>query len=241
MCGLAILLTGISKSAFAGALGGIGVPLMTVWMSPGMAVAVMLPMLCIMDMFGIRFFWKKWSTADLKILLPGGVAGILLGSLAIGILSDQVIKGVIGAIAVLFMLDRLFNIREWLRINRGTPGPVSGAVCGVLSGITSALAHAGGPPVLIYLMGRRLPKETFVATSLFFFTIVNAAKIVPYIALGLFSSDALLVAAILSPLAPLGVWLGLHVLRALPEKPFYLSAIVMLGMSGVKLLWDALV
>ncbi len=238
VCGLAVLLTGISKSAFAGALGGLGIPLMAIWMSPSVAVAVMLPMLCIMDMFGIRFFWKKWSVHDLKILLPGGIFGIVLGSFAIGFLSDHIVKGIIGAIAVLFMLDRLFKIRDRLRVN-GMPGPVTGSVCGTLSGITSTMAHAGGPPFLIYLMGRRLPKETFVATSTVFFTIMNAAKIVPYAAMGLFSTEILLMALLLSPLAPLGVWLGVRVLRALPEKPFYFSAVVLLGLSGVKLLLDA--
>lgn len=237
-CAFAILLTGISKSAFAGALGGLGIPVMAIWLSPGMAVAVMLPMLCIMDMFGIRVFWKKWSVVDLKVLLPGGIAGIVVGSFALGMLSDQATKGIIGAIAVLFMCDRLFGIRDKLRMN-GMPGSKTGVVCGVLAGITSTMAHAGGPPFLIYLMGRRLPKETFVATATIFFTTLNAVKMIPYLTMGLFTKDVLWMALVFAPMAPLGVWLGLHVLRALPEKPFYLTATVMLGLSGVKLLWDA--
>ena len=234
----AVLLTGISKSAFGGALGGIGVPLMALWLPPGMAVAVMLPILCLMDMFGVRAYWKKWSVPDLRVILPGGLLGIVLGSLAIGSLSDHAVKACIGAIAVLFALDRLLRLRDRLQLD-GQPGPTAGGIWAALSGFTSTLAHAGGPPILVYLMGRRLPKETFVATSAVFFTVINAAKIVPYVWMGLFTREALTLAAVLAPLAPLGVWLGLHVMRKVPERPFFLTATLMLGASGLKLLWDA--
>jgi len=235
---IAVLLTGISKSAFGGALGGIGVPLMALWLPPGVAIAVMLPILCVMDMFGVRAYWQKWSVADLRIILPGGLVGIALGSLAIGALPDHAVKACIGTIAVLFMLDRLLKLRDRLRMN-GEPGPTAGGIWSALSGFTSTLAHAGGPPILVYLMGRRLPKENFVATSAVFFTVINAAKILPYVWLGLFTRETLTLAAVLAPLAPLGVWLGLHVMRKVPERPFFLTATLMLGASGMKLLWDA--
>ena len=44
--------------------------------------------------------------------------------------------------------------------------------------------------------------------------------------------------AMLPPLVPRGVWLGLRLLRRIPERPFYLFATAGLGLSGVKLLWD---
>jgi len=236
---IAVLITGISKSAFGGALGGIGVPLMTLFMPPGLAVAVMLPILCFMDMFGVRAYWKKWSAHDLRIIIPGGLVGIVLGTLAMGALPETLIKGCIGGIAVLFMLDRIFSLREKLRM-AGEPGPVAGGMWGALSGFTSTLAHAGGPPVLVYLLGRKLAKENFVATSAVYFTVINAAKILPYIWLGLFTRETLTLALCLAPLAPVGVWLGLRVMRKLPERPFFITATAMLGITGLKLLWDAL-
>ncbi|MDB5799965.1 MAG: hypothetical protein JWL63_904 [Rhodocyclales bacterium] len=237
---IAVLLTGISKSAFGGALGGIGVPLMALWLPPGMAVAVMLPILCVMDMFGVRAYWQKWSLADLRIIIPGGLVGIVLGTLAIGALPDNTVKACIGAIAVLFMFDRLLRLRDRLRLD-AEPGATAGGIWSALAGFTSTLAHAGGPPILVYLMGRRLPKEKFVATSAVFFTVINAAKILPYIWLGLFKRETLVLAVVLAPLAPVGVWLGLHVMRKVPERAFFLSATLMLGASGCKLLWDAIV
>ena len=61
------------------------------------------------------------------------------------------------------------------------------------------------------------------------------------IGLGLFSRESLLMSAILLPLVPIGVRLGMALLARIPERPFYLFATAMLGLSGLKLLWDALV
>ncbi|HRM70109.1 MAG TPA: sulfite exporter TauE/SafE family protein, partial [Thauera phenylacetica] len=113
-------------------------------------------------------------------------------------------------------------------------------LCGAGAGFTSTLAHAGGPPIMAYLLSRGLPKERFVATSVFFFTAINLAKLPFYLGIGLFSRDTLLMSAMLLPLVPVGVWLGLHLLRRIPERPFFLFATWALALSGGKLLWDGL-
>ena len=63
-------------------------------------------------------------------------------------------------------------------------------------------------------------------------------KIVPYMALGLFSWDTLKVSLLLAPIAPVGVWIGLKAFRRVPERVYYSLATAMLGLSGVRLLWD---
>jgi uncharacterized membrane protein YfcA len=237
---IAILLTGISKAGLGGALGGLAVPFMSMWISPRDAVAVVLPILIVMDMVGIRAWRGKADRSDLRLLIPAALLGIGLGTLAFGVLSDRMVKLALGLIAIGFAADRL------LRSGRGAGGgaaPASPAfawLCGVGSGVTSTLAHAGGPPVMAYLLSRRLPKETFVATSVYFFTAINLAKLPFYLAIDLFNRDTLLMSAMLLPLVPIGVWIGLRLLRRIPERPFYLFATLALGLSGVKLLWDGL-
>jgi uncharacterized membrane protein YfcA len=180
---LAVLLTGISKSGFGSALGGVAVPILSLFLPPAEAAAVMLPILCVMDGFGVRAYWRKWAGDELRVLIPGAVLGIVVGTLVFGLLSVAVLKGLIGSIAVLFSLDRLLGLRARLRWNQA-PGRVAGTLWAALSGLTSTLAHAGGPPVLVYLLGRKLDKERFIATTVVFFTAVNAAKVLPYLALG---------------------------------------------------------
>lgn len=235
----AVLITGISKSGLGGALGGLAVPFLSLWISPRDAAAVMLPILIAMDMVGIRAWSGKADWRDLKVLIPGAIVGIVLGTLAFGVMSDRLVKGMIGLIAVGFTLDRLLRHRGQATTEQRPPR-MFGWFSGVGAGFTSTLAHAGGPPVMIYLLSWRQPRETFVATTVFFFSVINLAKLPFYIALGLFSIDTLTMSAILLPLVPAGVWIGMRLLTRIPERPFYLFATAALGLSGVKLLWDGL-
>lgn len=235
----AVLITGISKSGLGGALGGLAVPLMAIWISPRDAAAVMLPVLIVTDWAGIGAWRGKASWAELKLMLPAAIAGIIVGTLAFGVMSNNVVKIAVGLIAVVFALDRL------LRRNRpqqpaSPPKRFFALLSGAVSGFTSTLAHAGGPPVMAYLLNRQLPRETFVATSVYFFTMTNMAKFPSYLALGIFTKATLLASAMLLPLVPVGVWLGMRMLARIPERPFYWFAAGALGLSGSKLLWDGL-
>ncbi len=235
---LAVLITGISKAGLGGALGGLAVPFMAIWLSPRDAAAVMLPILVLIDLVGIRAFWGRWAGTELRALVPAALVGIVVGSLAFGLLSDRAVKGTVGVIAVAFALDR------YLRQHRPSSVPTAprwGAwIWGATSGFTSTLAHAGGPPLLVYLLNRGLPRDTFVATTVVFFTVINASKLPFYLGLGLFTRDTLIISATFAPLVPLGVWIGLRLLNRIPERPFYAFATAMLGLSGLKLIWDAL-
>lgn len=78
---LAVLLTGISKSGFGGALSGLAVPVLALWMPTVDAVGVMLPILIAMDVLGLRVWRKAASWPDLYWLLPASLLGIAFGSL----------------------------------------------------------------------------------------------------------------------------------------------------------------
>lgn len=239
-----ILLTGIAKGGFGGGAAGIGVPLMSMFIAPPTAAAIMLPILCAMDLFGVHAWRGRWSRAHLGVLVPGALAGIALGGLAFGAMSVNAIRVVVGAIAVLFALNRWFRLSERLaaRLARATapPGRVAGTFWGAVSGFTSTLAHAGGPPFVIYLLPHRPDKTTFVATSVVFFLIVNYAKLVPYAMLGQLNAANLATSLLFAPLAPIGIRLGVWLHRRLPEAVFYQVTYVLLFASGGKLLRDAL-
>lgn len=238
---IAILLTGISKAGLGGALGGLAVPFMSMWIPPRDAVAVVLPILIVMDMVGIRVWRGKADRGDLRHLIPAALLGIGAGTLLFGVLSDRMVKLVLGLIALAFVADRLLRRRAEAAAPGERPRALPFAwLCGAGAGFTSTLAHAGGPPIMAYLLSRGLPKERFVATSVFFFTAINLAKLPFYLGIGLFSRDTLLMSAMLLPLVPVGVWLGLHLLRRIPERPFFLFATWALALSGAKLLWDGL-
>ncbi|MEX2373394.1 MAG: TSUP family transporter, partial [Dehalococcoidia bacterium] len=102
----------------------------------------------------------------------------------------------------------------------------------------SFVAHAGGPPLSVYLLPLRLDKTTFVGTTVVYFAVVNYAKLIPYGLLGQFDATNLTTSAVLLPLAPVGVALGVILHRRLREDVLYDVVYAALLVTGLKLLWD---
>ncbi|MGH8714282.1 MAG: sulfite exporter TauE/SafE family protein [Casimicrobiaceae bacterium] len=236
-----ILLTGIFKGGLGGGPGGIAVALMSMFIPPADAAGIVLPILCAMDVFGLLAYRGRWSPHHVRVLIPGALLGIVLGSLAFGVVPVEWVRLLIGVIAVAFALNRWFDIAQRLGARPGKPGRITGFVSGAVSGLTSTMAHAGGPPLLVYLLPQRMDKTIFVGTSVVFFAIVNYVKLVPYSLLGQLSPANLGLSLLFAPLAPLGIWLGLHLERRIPEKPFYRLSYAILFATGGKLIYDSVI
>jgi len=215
------------------------VPLMALVIPAPRAAAIMVPILCLTDVFGFRAYYRKWDRALLRIMIPGGLAGIVVGALTIRLLTEDAVRLLVGSIAVLFPVYR------WLSAPppdapAAAPPPVGkGAFWSGLSGYTSFLAHAGGPPVMVFLLPLRIDKTTYVATANLFFMIMNASKILPYALLGQLSRGTLLASLALAPLVPVGVWLGLALHRRVNERWFYQAVQVLMLLTGLQLVWRA--
>ncbi|MDG4720981.1 MULTISPECIES: sulfite exporter TauE/SafE family protein [Thalassospira] len=236
----AVLIAGVSKSGFGGGLGVIAVPLMALAVSPQAAAAIMLPILCLMDLANVWAYRKRWDRRNMLILVPAALIGILIGVLTFSYLSVAVVKLIIATIAIVFTLD------HWLRGKKAGDSPKSatwgkGSVLGSLAGFTSFVAHAGGPPVSVFLLPQRLDKSIFVGTTVMFFIVVNYVKLVPYWFLGQFSSANLGTSAVLVPVALFGTWLGLWAHDKVNVILFYRVCYCLLFFTGLKLLWDAVV
>jgi len=110
---------------------------------------------------------------------------------------------------------------------------------GAVSGFTSTLAHAGGPPFAIWMLPQKLDKTVLVATSVVFFLVVNYVKLVPYAWLGQLNRMNLAASLLFAPLAPLGIWLGVWLHRRVSERAFYQVSYALLFATGIKLIADA--
>ncbi len=235
---VAILIVGISKSGFGGGVGVLAVPIMSLVMSPTKAAAIMLPLLILNDVFGIWHYRRSWDKTNLKIMLPAAVVGIVIGMFLFRYLSDAHIRIMIGVISVLFVINYFVGKRN--AAEKTEPSVVKGGFWGAVAGFTSFGVHAGGPPVNLYLLPQKMDKTLFVGTTVVFFTIVNWVKLGPYFYLGQLNADNLLTSLVLSPLAPLGFWLGIKLHDKVNEKLFYNLAYFFLLITGVKLLIDGI-
>ena len=204
----AVLLFGISKGGFGGGLGTAAVPLMALVVSPVQAAVILLPILCLMDLVALWKFRGKWVWPELRILLPASLLGILVGTLLFGYMSPFVVKLIVGTVAITFTLHYWISRHRYRQPSLPDFPRKYGIVGASVAGFTSFVAHAGGPPINMYLLRRPLNRTDFAATTIVFFAVVNYVKLVPYTWLGQFDATNLATSAALAILAPIGVLTG---------------------------------
>lgn len=236
---LAVLIVGISKGGFGGGLGVVGVPLMALVVPPFQAAAILLPILCLMDLAGLRAYWGKWHRLNLRIMIPGAVAGIVVASLTYRWVSEDFLRLLIGSIAVLFALN--YYLSQWLAPKAAKEANwLRGSFWSAVAGFTSFAAHAGGPPASIYLLPQRLDKTLLVGTTVVFFTLVNYLKLIPYTLFGQFDMGNLLTALVMTPVAILGIQLGVWLHHRVNAMWFYRISYAFLLITGGRLFWQGL-
>jgi uncharacterized membrane protein YfcA len=237
----AFLLTGVSKGGFASGAGNVAVPLMSLVIPAPQAAGIALPVLCAMDISSLRAWWGRWSRDQLRIILPGGLLGIAAGAAVFGLMSNAAVKLMVGGIALAFLARSLWQARPGRPApTAATPSRGKGGFWGMVSGFTSTVAHAGGPPLAVYLYPLRMDRATLAATTVVFFSVMNYVKLIPYALLGQLSAQNLLTSLLLLPLAPLGVRLGIWLQARMSDRVFYRIVYVMLAVTGTKLVWDGL-
>ena len=233
----AVLLMGISKSGFGAGFGALATPLMALTIPVPQAAAIMLPLLLIMDGAGLQRLYRDRDPALLRLLLPAGLLGTLVGTALFGVFPQHVVSGIVGVLTLLFLAQRLLFPP---RADAPPPPRALGFALGIASGFTSFVAHAGSPPINAYVLPLRLPPITYAATMAVFFAAVNLSKWIPYAWLGLIDVANMSTSLVLVPLAPLGVWLGVRLTRLIRPTWFYRLAYGGMLLTGVKLLWDGL-
>jgi uncharacterized membrane protein YfcA len=231
----AVLIYGIAKGGFGGAVAVLAVPLMALAMPPTQAAAILLPILVVMDAVVVKTYWGTFDRRALQLLMPPALFGIVVGYLVAEAMNEHYMRLLIGTLALVFGAQNLLKLssRASTEHHRG-----SASFYGSLAGFTSFSIHAGGPPLTMYLMPKQLSPLVFAGTAGIFFAVVNAVKLVPYYYLGQFSSENLVYSLALVPLAPLGVKLGhMLVLRSEPGVYYRVISFFML-VVGAKLLYD---
>lgn len=233
----AVLLMGLAKSGFLGGFGSLATPLLALVVPVPQAAAIMLPLLLVMDATGLQQLWRERDRALLRLLLPAGLIGTVVGTVLFGVLSSKTVAAVVGGLTLLFLAQRLLFPP---RADAPPPPRPLGFALGIASGFTSFVAHAGSPPISAYVLPLRLPPVTFAATMAVFFAAVNLSKWIPYAWLGLIDVRNLSTSLVLLPLAPVGVWLGVWLARRIASAWFYRLAYSGMFLTGAKLLWDGL-
>ncbi|WP_104403525.1 sulfite exporter TauE/SafE family protein [Vibrio penaeicida] len=232
----AILIYGIGKGGFGGAIGSISVPMMSLTISPIQAAAILLPILIVMDIFAVKHHYRTANYSVIRSMLAWAIIGIVVAGLLLDLLSIHLIKALIGGISVLFCCLYWFGISDHAFFKHSKWRIIWSCLCG----FSSTAIHSGGGPATIYLLPLKLDKVVLVSTMAVLFAILNGLKLVPYGMLGSFSKENLMTAFVLAPLSPIGVYTGVWLLNRVSEKFIYQVCYVCLFVFGTKLLLEGI-
>lgn len=233
--GAAFFLTGLSKGGLGGAIGFLITPLLALVMPLQTAVGLMLPILILADVFAIWAFWRRWEAYHLSGLLVGGVVGVTLAMFTMVKISPDGLKKGLAVLVLLFLAYRLLENRLLAHLSY-TPHRWHGLLAGSTAGFASTLAHAGGPPVAVYLLLQRMQPDAYLATNVLFFAILNWIKVPFYYGAGIFNFELQMRLLPLALLTPVGVFVGRAMVQRVDRVAFERVVMGLLFLSSLLLL-----
>ena len=255
-----VLVIGIDKSGFGGGVGILAVPMFVVALGPKVGLGAMLPLMIAADCMSVYHHWGTWDRPNLRVLAPGTFAGLLLGiGLLVWLLSGTVDGGdaigtsslgrmeplddverpmciAIGIVCIFYVavsMVRAQVVEHW----QWQANWLTGTIGGCLAGTASTVAHAASPITTIYFLGQHLPKQSFIGTTVLYYFVVNALKLIPYSWLGMIDPSTLRYGLWLLPLVPIGTWIGARLSRVMGEVIFRRIIMLMVLLTGLKMVF----
>lgn len=232
----AVMLMGLGKGGFAG-IGILALPLLSLVIPPLQAIVIILPILMVQDIVSVWAFRKEYSIRSLRILFPGGAVGMIAGYFTAARVSNGGVLVLVGLISVVFVAHSVAKRSgQALVPKQATWG--SGSFWAAVSGFTSFIANAGGPPFQVFMVPQRLQPAVYAGTGAIYFAVLNYIKFFAFMHLGQVSTPNLATSAVLFPLAIVATMAGVWLVRRVPLQPFYRIIYTLTFLVGLKLIWD---
>lgn len=215
----------MAKTGVHGA-GMLAVPLLAAVFGGKMSSGLLLPVLIMADVFGVRYYHRHASWKHLKILFPWAAGGVLLGTVIGGMINDELFKTIMASIIIISV-----GIMIWLEKGNKENVPDYwwfAILIGLTGGFTSMVGNLAGPVMALYLLSMRLPKNEFIGTAAWFFMVLNWFKIPFHVfAWKTITWDSLFLNLSTLPLIALGAYLGVVIVKRIPEKAYRWFIILM--------------
>jgi len=178
-------------------------------------------------------FWRLRSHFSWERMLPialGGLAGVPLGVLLLAKADARALQIVLGIVLLMAVGQNLapgLRNRKWHPLWLGAP-------CGVFSGALTGAFGTGGPPAVAYVAAQGFDRFRYSASVQLAVGMGGLLRL-PCLAVGgLLSWQILAMSAAGGVAAAVGAWVGLHVLKRLPEKALRYVVTAMLLVLAIK-------
>jgi uncharacterized membrane protein YfcA len=237
--GAAILVAVVAGgAAFNQAITGFGfslvaVPLLSLATSASRAVVVVgligLPLTVVMA--ARHHDHVEWPAA--RTITLASLAGMPLGLVVLTVVSDSVLRIIIGVVVVVLAT----MIASGVRVTRGVR--VVNLASGFIGGVLSTSTGTNGPPIVLGLRARRLSAQAFRSTISVVFAVSGAVSLILFAAAGRVDANALSRAAVGYPFLALGWFAGDRVAPRVNERVFSRLVVALLYASALSAIVSA--
>ncbi|MHC5155326.1 MAG: sulfite exporter TauE/SafE family protein [Planctomycetota bacterium] len=226
---------GVSKTGLPG-VGILVVPLLVLAFPAKPSVGLLLPILIFADIFAVGYYRHHGKWQHLAKLLPWAVVGIGVGYLVLKQIDSDTLKPLIGIIVLGMLIIRLRSILKSDPQNLPDHWTFAAGM-GLLAGMTTMMANAAGPVMVLYLLSMHFPKQKFIGTAAWFFFIVNWIKVPLMGNLGMITVASLKMDVMVFPAVAAGAIAGIWLLKRIPQRSFNIIALILAAAAAVKLLF----
>lgn len=233
---LAAMMIGMSKTGLSG-FGTLVVPVMAYAFGAMPSSGVVLPMLVMADIFGVIYYHRSAHWKTLLLILPWAVAGLIAGMVVGKNISAVTFKHLMAGMVLISIFVMLW---QELRHNKSESkilnNKIVAAIFGIAGGFSTMIGNAAGPVMSVYLLSRKLPKNEYIGTAAWFFFVVNLTKLPLQIWIWHnITLQSFIFNLTLLPAIAAGAFLGIRIVRIIPEKPYRWFVIVVTITASVAL------
>jgi uncharacterized protein len=157
---VAFFLGGLLKGVIGMGMPLVAIPIIAIVMPVAKAIPLMLAPGYIMNIIQMRQSWH--ARVPLLMWWPlfiGMAAGVFLGVRFATTAPENLLRGVLGATVVVFVLLSFTRIQI---PQRTVENPVTGLTMGGITGLFGGLTGVFGPTLAMYFLARKLEKDRFV-------------------------------------------------------------------------------
>jgi len=179
--------------------------------------------------------WLYRDSICRRILMPPLISYLLCSTAMIWLSAgqpDAVLKKLVAAALILLSLYFIFFSKR-IHIR---PSPVTGTVCGLLSGVLGGLFGMSGPPMVVYLLEATDSNDAYFGTIQCFFALTNIVNTAMRAVTGTVTPAVLVFVAVGIIFAFAGRWLGARLFTRLRPEPLKRCVYCFMAVSGVVML-----
>lgn len=230
------LMIGMAKTGIQG-IGTLVVPMLAFVFGAKPSTGILLPMLCMADIFAVFYYRRHANWKFIFRLVPWAIVGFLLALWIDSYTPARQFKILIAICILIGLIVLLWSSGR--KKNEELPNSFwLAALFGVLGGFTTMIGNAAGPIMAVYLLAMRLPKNDFVGTGAWYFLVVNLLKVpLQIFAWNNITPQTFALNLMMLPFIALGAVIGIYIVRQIPENWFRRFVIVVTLASALMLLF----